>query len=89
MSAFPPAGDDLEPGLSRAGDKESGADNQPPHRRRPLHVFQHRWQPSRNHLQGQEGPPHGATLRKPNAGNALRVCVCCLYLFLDKGSYYT
>lgn len=67
------AGDDLEPGLSRAGDKEPRANNQPPHGRRPLHVFQHRWQPLRHHLQGQEGPTHGATLRKHTSGNTLCV----------------
>lgn len=77
-----PAGDDLEPGLSRAGDKEPRADNQPPHRCRPLHVFQHRWQPPRHLLQGQEGPTHGATLRKPTAGNASHVYVCVFYLCL-------
>lgn len=69
------AGDDLEPGLPRAGDKEPNADNQPPHRCHPLHVFQHRWQPLRLHLQGQEDPAHGRTLRKPAAGTAVCVCV--------------
>lgn len=67
------AGDDLESGLSRAGDKEPSANNQPPHRRRPLPVLQHRRDPLRHQLQGQEDPAHGCTLRKPTAGQCVRV----------------
>lgn len=74
-SSPPLPGNDLEPGLSRAGDKEPCADHQPPHRCGPLHVFQHGRQPPRHHLQGQEGQTHGATLRKPTAGKAW-----CLYV---------
>lgn len=66
------AGDDLEPGLAGVGHKEPRADNHSPHGRRPLHVFQHGRKPPRHNLQGQEDQAHGATLRKPAAGN---VCV--------------
>lgn len=67
---FTPADNDLEPGLFRAGDKEPRTDHQPPLRRGPLHVFQHRLHSPRHHLQGQESPPDGAALREPTAGNA-------------------
>ena len=83
LCALSCAGDDLEPGLSGASDKEPGADHQPPHRRRSLHVFQHRRQPPRHHLQRQEGPPHGVALRKHTAGDAL----CTLTTLILKGSY--
>lgn len=62
------AGDDLEPGLPGTGDKEPGADNRPPPRRGPLHVFQHGRQPLCHHLQGQKDPTRRVALRKPAAG---------------------
>lgn len=61
-------GDDLEPGRSGTGVKEPGEDDQPPHGRGPLHVFQHRRQPLRHHLQGQKDPARRVALRKPAAG---------------------
>lgn len=73
--AFTHAGNDLEPGLSRASDKEPCAHHQPPHRRGPVHVIQHRWQPLRYHLQGQEGPTDGAALWKPAAGAAASLII--------------
>jgi len=81
IATFSPPGNDLEPGLPGAGDKEPRTDHQPPHRRGTVHVFQHRWQPPRHHLQGQESPADGASLRKPVAGTVL-LCACVLVVYL-------
>lgn len=78
LCPFTPADNDLEPGLSRAGDKEPSSDHQPPLRRGPVHVFQHRLHSARHHLQGQEDPADGAALRKPTAGKC-SVCVCAWF----------
>lgn len=80
LCACAPPDNDLEPGLSRAGDKEPREDHQAPHRCGLVDVFQYRWQPSRHHLQGQEGPPDGAALRIAAEGTA--VCTCALLLLL-------
>lgn len=78
LCVSPPPDNDLEPGLSGAGDKEPCADHQSPPRCCLVHVFQYRWKSSCYRLQGQESPPDGVALWNAAAGTA--VCTCALVL---------